>query len=71
VKNPIHANARGAAFIALAGLGELTFEDVASRVRHDATFTPNPENMAIYDELYAAFVRIYTANKKIYRKLNR
>ena len=71
VKNPIHANARGAAFIALAGLGELTFEDVANRVQYDATFTPDPDNRAIYDELYSAFIKIYTANKKIYQKLNR
>ena len=70
VKNPIHANARGAAFIALAGLGELTFEDVANRVQYDATFTPNPDNIEIYDELYNAFIKIYTANKKIYQKLN-
>jgi len=70
VKGPIHANARGAAFIALAGLGEISFEDVPNLVQYDATFTPNPDNRAIYDELFNAFLRIYKANKAIYQSLN-
>lgn len=70
VSSPIHANARGAAFIALAGMGEITFEDVPDLVQYDATFTPNSDNTAIYNELYAAFIKIYTANKKIYQQLN-
>ncbi|MBU3915737.1 FGGY-family carbohydrate kinase [bacterium] len=70
VKGPIHANARGAAFIALAGLGEITFEDIPNLVEYDDTFIPNPNNKAIYDELYDAFIKIYNANKKIYQQLN-
>ncbi|MCP4756384.1 MAG: xylulose kinase [Proteobacteria bacterium] len=71
VEGPVQANARGAAFIALVGLGELAFDDVPGLVRHEATFEPDPDNKPVYDELYSAFIEIYKANRKIYRKLNR
>jgi len=53
------------------GIGEFTFEDVANQVQYGATFSPNPDVITIYDELYAAFIKIYNTNKKIYQKLNR
>ncbi|MBU2512359.1 FGGY-family carbohydrate kinase [bacterium] len=70
VSGPVHANARGAAFIALAGLGEISFDDIPNLVQYDNTFTPNPENISVYNELYKAFLRIYKANKAIYQDLN-
>jgi len=71
VSGPIHANARGAAFIALAGLGEIGFDDIPGLVEYDNIFTPNQKNVSIYNELYNAFRSIYKANKAIYQKLNR
>ena len=70
VKEPVHANARGAAYIALVGLGELTFNEIPNLVEYDNRFVPNPDNKTIYNELYNAFIKIYNANKKIYQQLN-
>jgi xylulokinase len=71
VKNPIQANFRGAAFLASVALGYLTFDDISDCVKIAATYTPNPENRKIYDELYHEFLNIYKANRRIYRRLNR
>ena len=71
VKNPIQANFRGAAFLASMALGYLTIDDISNCVKIDTTYTPNPENRKIYDELYCEFINIYKANRKIYRRLNR
>lgn len=70
VRDPIQANARGAAFIAAVGLGYLAFEDVPQKVEIKATFTPNPDNRALYDKLFAEFTRFYHQNKASYKKLN-
>ncbi len=71
VKDPIQANVRGAAFLALVALGHLTFDDISSRVQIANTYQPNPAHRKIYDELFAEFVNLYNANKKIYQRLNR
>jgi xylulokinase len=70
VKDPIQANARGAAFIAAAGLGEIALTDVGSLIEIRRTFEPTPERRALYDESFATFVAIYRQMKGIYRKLN-
>ena len=36
-----------------------------------ATYEPTREYTATYDRLYDAFRRIYKANRRTYRKLNR
>ncbi|MBI5712136.1 MAG: xylulose kinase, partial [Chloroflexi bacterium] len=71
VKDPIQANLRGAAFLALVALGHLTFDDVSSRVQIAHTYQPDPANRKIYDELFGEFVNLYNVNKKIYQRLNR
>ncbi len=70
VKGPIHANARGAAFIAFVGLGHITFDDIPGFMQYESTFSPNSENTDIYDRLFREFLRIYKVNKRIYRNLN-
>jgi len=70
VRDPIQANARGAAFIAAIGLGLLTFEDIPQKVQFKATYSPIPENRALYDKLFAEFVRYYQHNKVSFKKLN-
>jgi xylulokinase len=69
VKDPLGANARGAAFIASVALGEIAFDDIPSLVEYDKTFEPNPAYRKIYDELYDAFLAIYRNNKNLYRRL--
>ena len=71
VAEPQHANARGAAFVAAIALGRRTPEELAARVRIDATFTPDPENRPTYDELYGEFKKLYKAHKPIHARLNR
>jgi xylulokinase len=70
VKDPLQANARGAAFIASVGLGLMSFDDIPNLVSHDNTYIPNPENQEIYKELYREFIEIYKQNKSIYRRIN-
>jgi xylulokinase len=70
VRDPIQANARGAAFIAAVGLGHLAFQDIPRLVEFKATYSPHPENRALYDKLFAEFVRFYHQNKGSYKRLN-
>ncbi|MBI1320377.1 MAG: xylulose kinase [Candidatus Hydrogenedens sp.] len=68
--DPIQVNARGAAYIAGVGLGELQFDDVPGLVQYQQTYEPDPANRALYDDRFGIFTQLYEANKKIYRKLN-
>ncbi len=70
VKDPILANARGAAFLAALGLGYLTVQDIPDRVQITASYTPDPHHRALYDELFREFCALYEAHKKIYGRLN-
>jgi xylulokinase len=70
VRDPIQANARGAAFIAAAGLGEITFDDVPGLVELNATYEPAAENRALYDDGFDVFVQIYRRMSKVYKRLN-
>ncbi|NOT03468.1 MAG: xylulose kinase [Anaerolineales bacterium] len=71
VKDPIEANVRGAALLALASLGYLKYDEIGTRVKITNTYTPNPDHRKIYDELFSEFVAIYESNRKIYARLNR
>jgi xylulokinase len=70
VKDPIQANARGAAFIAAAGLGEIRLEDVGKLVEIKKTYEPRPEHRKLYDDRFETFVEIYRQMKGVYKKLN-
>jgi xylulokinase len=69
--DPIHANARGAAFIAAVGLGQLAFGDLPELVPCRRTFLPDPARRMLYDELYGTFLSIYRQNRGLYARLNR
>jgi xylulokinase len=71
VADPLYANARGAAWIAAVGLGEIAFSDVPQLVQFKGTYHPNLHNRAIYDEKFEIFQTIYRQMKDIYRRLNR
>jgi len=70
VKDPIMANARGAAFIAAVGLGFCKSDDIPSLVQYSNIFHPNPENCKVYGRLYGEFLNIYKTNKAMYGRLN-
>jgi len=71
VKDPIQANLRGAALLASAGLGHITFDEISDNIEFDAVFKPDPENIKMYQELFKQFENIYKKNKTIYKKLNK
>jgi len=68
--DPIYANARGAAWIAAVGLGELKFQDIPQLVQFKRTYEPQPENRALYDTKFEIFQQIYKQMKSVYRRLN-
>jgi len=71
MENPVQANARGAALLASVALGRIAVDDIPERVRVAETFHPNPENRAVYDELFREFAGIYKCVKKCHARLNR
>jgi len=70
VADPLQANLRGAALLAGVALGAMSFGDIPGRVPIARTFEPNPQNRAIYDELFREFVALYKSNRRIYERLN-
>ena len=70
VSNPIQANAAGAAFIAAAGLGEISFEDVPALVQFKHSYQPDSRNRVLYDEKFEIFTGIYKQLKNTYQRLN-
>ncbi len=71
VKDPIQANARGAALIAALGLELISIHDIPRLTEFQGIYHPRPENRQIYDHLFAEFVNIYQQNKAIFHRLNK
>ena len=71
VRDPIQANARGAAWIAAAGLGEIAFADVPRLVEFDGVFEPCAAAGEVYDERYRTFLEIHKRMRPVYRRINR
>jgi xylulokinase len=70
VRDPIYANARGAAWIGAVGLGEISFEDIPGFVQFKQTYQPQSKLRAVYDDRFEVFKQIYQQMKGIYRRLN-
>ena len=70
VTDPIYANARGAAWIAAVGLGEIQFGDIPRLVQFKRAYTPRSQNRLLYDEKFRIFQQIYRQMKDVYRRLN-
>ena len=70
VQDAIQANARGAALIAAAGLGEIKMIDAARLVKIKRVYEPNPQNRAVYDERYEEFLSIYRQMAPVYHRMN-
>ena len=71
MKEPLMSNSRGTAILALLALNMISIEDVSKVVEPKKVFEPNPNNRALYDEMFGRFVEIYTKNKPIFAKLNK
>ena len=70
LEDPICANARGAAFLAWIGLGELTFDELPDLVSPIQRFIPNAEHRSLYNGMYKGFLELYQANKGFFHKTN-
>jgi len=70
VSDPVCANARGAAWIAAAGLGEIQFNNVSEMVQFKRSYVPDPGNRLIYDDRFEVFKKIYHQMKGVYKYLN-
>jgi len=70
VRDPIQANARGAALIASAGLGSITFDDIPGLTEYDGEFSPDSTNVPVYEGLFKEFTNIYRKNHSIFDRLN-
>ncbi|NHJ01711.1 MAG: xylulose kinase [Candidatus Heimdallarchaeota archaeon] len=70
IKDPLQANARGAAFIASVGLGYINFNQIPRLTQYSGEFSPIRENVKIYNQLFKEFLNLYKHNKKAFQKLN-
>jgi len=69
-RDPVMANARGAAFQAAVALGYLTWDDVADRAPIARAFEPSEEAGRAYEPMFAEFVNLYRSTRKIHARLN-
>ncbi|MBR6473351.1 MAG: FGGY-family carbohydrate kinase [Firmicutes bacterium] len=71
VRDPRNAGAVGAAIVAMIGLGELPdFSAAKDFVRIERSYSPDPANRAIYDELFDSYKDVYNSLKDAYVKAN-
>jgi xylulokinase len=70
VADPIYANARGAAWIAAVGLGEIKYGDIPELIQFRKAYQPKVENRAVYESRFEVFKQIYKQMKSIYHSLN-
>jgi xylulokinase len=70
-REPKLVNLRGAAFLALVALGRLAYQQVPACVPIARTYTPDPANRGVYDELFQEYVHLYQRSRKVFARLNR
>jgi xylulokinase len=71
VKEPQEAGALGAVIIAKMALGEIhDLKEIKKFCHYDKEFTPSPENRELYDELFKQFKKLYSNNKKWFKRMN-
>lgn len=68
---PDFGSVRGAAIIAMVGLGIFKdFSEAIKLIKIKNIFTPNPNNKKIYNKLFSEYIKIYKRNKKMFKNLN-
>ena len=61
----------GTAYSALIGLGLCPdYETAGERLCMHRCYTPDPQNVAVYDRIYSAYTQLYTAMKPIFEIMN-
>ncbi len=71
VEDPLNAQLRGAAMLAGMSLGMIDRSEVRDLVGVARTFTPDPANRQVYDRLSSELPKLYSSQKKMFRRLNR
>ena len=71
VAQPVLANVRGAAFIAMVALGKVRVEDLPSMVEIEHVYRPDLSRASEYGVLFDEFVALYRQTKGIFKRLNR
>jgi xylulokinase len=71
VEDPVLANLRGAALIAGLSFGAVAPDELRALVPVAETHRPEPDAVAVYDQLFAAFPDLYAAQKGTFRRLAR
>lgn len=70
VKNPVGANARGAAFIAAVGLGHIAFSEIPALTQYDRVFEPDASTRGLYEDRFEQFLRWHKASKPLFHAMN-
>jgi xylulokinase len=70
VADPLNVGLRGSAFAAAIALGALAPSDLHDLVPVAARFAPHPANQAAYNRLYAEFPKLYSSQKRMFKRLN-
>lgn len=69
VRDPVGCNARGAAFVALLGLGRLRVDEIGSKVPIAARFEPRRDLVDRYDSLYWAQRELWKLSRGLHPRL--
>jgi len=70
ISNPVHANARGAGFIASVAMNELSWENIVDCIKIEGIFHPTHEFRNHYKMMFDEFMNIYHNNRQMYQRLN-
>lgn len=70
VADPMNAQVRGAALLALVGVGDISLEQAADRVPVIDRFLPEPGSPEVYDPLFEEFTGIFTSLRRHHHALN-
>ena len=71
VEDPISANSKGAALLALTATGKMNIDDIGSFVPVRKAFAPNQNHRSIYDERFDIYQTIYKKQKGLFARLNK
>jgi len=70
VRDPLAANARGAAFLTLVALGEMSFSEIEGLVEIERTYMPDASNRSIYRPMFGCYLETYERIRRIHARLN-
>lgn len=70
VADPVFAQLRGAALLALVGVGDRSLTAASNSVPVDQQFVPRPGSAEVYDPLFGEFTGLYRSLRPHHRRLN-